>query len=136
MIMLTKRQAEPIILTNLQAEAIIHRLDVPDALWDVFKDTFDESQGIPTKVFKPYFYDMCELLVDKVRSRKVSNLDVWQIWVLVECIEGSTLVAVAEHQVWLGEKPAQYISQTINMLRRIANKFARLQDDPIIVPTY
>ena len=53
---------------------------------------------------------------------------------LVECIEGSTLVALAEDAVWRGLMPAQHVSQTKDMLSRIADKFAGFQDERIEVP--
>ena len=121
-----------ITLTKAQSDAIMHRLDVVDALWDCYSEEhladLDECET-PT-----WFYRLCVDLESKVRSRKLSDLTIAEKRILIDCVSGSTLVGNAIDAVEDGLKGPAYITQTHNMLRRIADKFASWDSEPIFVP--
>ena len=120
-------------LTPAQAEALTHRLEVPEAIWEsVASHEMQERYPDGPHVF---FCDVCDILSDKVRSCNLSNLDDLERVILVDCIEGSTLVGIAMEERDFGRKPAQYVAQTRNVLRRLAQKFAGFQAQAIHVPS-
>lgn len=121
-----------ITLTKAQSDAIIHRLDVIDALWDCYSgEHLADLEGCETPT---WFYRLCVNLESKVRSRKLNDLTIEEKRILIDCVSGSTLVGIAIDAVEDGLKSPAYITQTHNMLRRIADKFSSWDKEPIFVP--
>lgn len=105
-------------LTRTEQDAIDHRLNVPDALAEVFDEEWHEQD----------VYDVCDLLLrrDIDKAMDINGQLVKDI--LADCVEGSTWVAaVSDAEPWRYAK-------AIRELRGAANKVAAFVGRELDVP--
>lgn len=92
--------------TELELELIVHRLEVPCALAEVFADT----EELPTMTMNAMSL-LCDQLALMINDEfDPADLNEFHVAILKECIEGSTFVVCAEGAKDQGDISSQKLS--------------------------
>lgn len=109
-------------LTAKQFDCLSHRLEVPDALAEVFGDEYAEDD----------VYQMCTLLLAQRLDEARSNNEALMKEVLADCVEGSTWAA----SQWLHGDNAPAYNGAMRTLRALAKKLEPVIGRKLDVPEY